>query len=96
MKLLVLVYSGPDVGNITRILDAQPVPGYTVLDGAKGVGGTGRVEGTRAWPGASSVILSFIPTAVLEPVQRALLAYRDAHSAGERLHLAAVPMELYF
>ncbi len=95
MKMLVLLYSGPDPRHITDLLDAAGVRGYTVLDGARGSGESGRVEGTRVWPGAASVIVSVVPADVADAVRNALRAFRESHPHGEHLHVATLPLESF-
>jgi hypothetical protein len=94
MKLLFVIYSGPSPEHITDLLESHQAPGFTILKDVKGVGETGRLEGTRAWPG--TIIRSVLDDATLETLRAALRAHREAQSPGEHLHVATVPIEDYF
>ena len=90
MKMLMLVYSGPDPHRITALLDRQHAGGYTEFRNAHGAGSTGRREGSRAWPGDSTLIVSVLP----EPQSEALVsALREER---ERLHVTVLPTESFF
>lgn len=96
MKLLMLIYSGPSPQHISALLEAQEAPGYTEFDDVRGAGVSGRIEGSRAWPGSSTVFVSAVPDERVGALREALLAYRTGASAGEHLHVATLPMEDYF
>lgn len=93
MKLLLLTYSGSTPDRISALLEIHGATGHTQLAHAHGRGGSGRVEGSRAWPGDTTVFFSVIPNESVEGVRRALRAYRTAASDGERLHVATLPLE---
>lgn len=96
MKLLFLIHSGPSPAAVTALLEANGAPGYTILDDVTGSGPSGKLAGTRAFPGTATILLSVLPEDRLEPVRAALRAYRDQLPAGEHLHVATVPIEDYF
>jgi len=96
MKLLLLIYSGPTPHRIGALLEAHDAPGYTQLAHARGTGTTGRVEGTRAWPGEATVFMSVVPADRVGELREALLTYRASAAEGEHLHVATLPMEDYF
>ncbi|HNV74966.1 MAG: hypothetical protein IPF87_04240 [Gemmatimonadetes bacterium] len=96
MKLLLLIYSGPTPQRIAALLEAHEAPGYTQFENARGAGGTGRIEGTRAWPGTATVFMSVVPAERATELRDALQAYRSAGVEGEHLHVATIPMEDYF
>ena len=95
MKMLMLVYSGANPRRISSLLDTHGM-GYTEFDNGHGAGGTGRHEGSRAWPGESTLFISVAEN----PAADALLdTLRDAAGrlpAGERLHVALLPTERFF
>ena len=70
MKLLLLIYSGPTPQRIAALLEAHEAPGYTQFENARGAGGTGRIEGTRAWPGTATVFMSVVPAERAEALRR--------------------------
>jgi hypothetical protein len=95
MKLLLILYSGPTPSPIEALLEAHDGIGYTELANAHGAGVTGRVAGTRAWPGTASVLLTAVPDERVAAIEEALRAYRDAAPPGERLHVATLPVERF-
>jgi hypothetical protein len=95
MKLLLLIYSGPTPQRISALLEAHDAPGYTELPNARGAGSTGRMEGSRAWPGTATVFLSVVPAPRVEELRAAMLDYRRTAVEGEHLHVAVMPTEEY-
>ena len=96
MKMLMLMYSGSDPGRVTALLDHHGVGGYTEFRNAHGAGTTGRREGSRAWPGESTLYLSVLPTPQSDALVASLREERDRLPAGERLHVAVLPTETFF
>ena len=96
MKLMLLIYSGPTPQRISALLEAHEAPGYTQLAHARGAGSTGRMEGTRAWPGEGTVFASVVPTRRVPELRDALMAYKENAAEGEHLHVAVMPVEDYF
>ena len=96
MKMLMVVYSGSRPQRITSLLDQHHAEGYTEFQNAHGVGSTGKREGSRAWPGESTLWVSIVP----EPRARELVdSLREESSrlpAGERVHVAMLPTESFF
>ncbi len=95
MKLLLIMYSGPSPSRIEALLEAQHGIGYTELSNAHGAGATGRVEGTRAWPGSATVLLTAVSDDRVADLEGALRTYRDTAPPGERLHVATLPVERF-
>lgn len=94
MKMLVLTYSGAQPERVTALLDGAGVPGHTCLEGARGHGLTGPREGTRAWPGSVTVCFAVVDDVL---ASTAVAACRAAEfPAGERLHVAVLPVESFF
>jgi hypothetical protein len=93
MKMLVIIYSGPEPDRIRAILDAHPVSGYTEFGEVRGVGASGRREGSRAWPGQSTLIMSVMSASCARTVGSALRVAATHLPAGERLHVGVVAME---
>ncbi|MEJ2502031.1 MAG: hypothetical protein P8177_01760, partial [Gemmatimonadota bacterium] len=60
MKLLIIIYSGPSPSRITSLFETHHVDGWTELDHAHGVGTSGKRDGTRAWPGESSLFFTAV------------------------------------
>jgi hypothetical protein len=95
MKMLMLVYSGAQPHRITSVLDAHRA-GYTEFGGVHGAGATGRREGTRAWPGESTMFVSVVPAQESDALLPELRAVAAALPAGERLHVAVLPTETFY
>jgi hypothetical protein len=96
MKLLLLIYSGPNPQLVPELLDRHEAGGYTELSQAHGAGRTGRRLGTRAWPGDASIVFSILPDEQVERLTDVLRQEAAALTGEERLHVAAVPVETFF
>ena len=96
MKLLMIVYSGPSPSRITSMFDAHHVDGWTELDHAHGAGVSGRRQGTRAWPGESSLFFTAIDEDGCLELKAALKREQDRLEGGERLHVLTLPVEDFF
>lgn len=96
MKLLLIVYSGSRSNLVQDLLEEHEVGGYTEMEHAHGIGSTGRRAGTRAWPGESEVLFSAVPDERVDELLTALRAESDALEGDERLHVAVMPVELFF
>ncbi len=96
MKLLVMLYAGSDPQRVSAVLDAHDVRAFTEIDRAHGRGTTGRVEGTRAWPGETSVLFTVVPDDRVPELERALRSLAGDAVPGERLHVAVLPVEHFF
>jgi hypothetical protein len=95
MKLLLIVYSGPDPRSVATLLDQAQVHGYTWFAPAHGAGSSGRHEGTRAWPGESTIYFTTLDDATVPGILEALRLRRDRGGAGERIHAAVMPVETF-
>jgi hypothetical protein len=96
MKLLVIMYAGASPEHVREALAAHGAGAYTELDGARGAGQSGRVEGTRAWPGTASVFLTAVPPERASALENALKDCAGRCEPGERLHVATLPLERFF
>jgi hypothetical protein len=96
MKMLMLVYSGAAPQRISSLLDRQQAGGYTEFRDAHGSGSTGRREGSRAWPGESTLWVSIVPAAQSQELVTTLRDEAGRLPPGERLHVAVLPTESFF
>ena len=94
MKLLMTVYSGTSPRRLSELLERHG--GYTEFRGVHGHGSTGRLEGTRAWPGEATLFLSVLPDERADGLAAGLRELQGALPAGERLHTAVLPTETFF
>ena len=96
MKMLVIVYSGSHPQRITSLLDRHHAEGYTEFQNAHGVGRTGKRDGSRAWPGDSTLWVSIVPEPRAEELMQSLREESSGLSVGERVHVAMLPTESFF
>ena len=96
MKLLMMLYAGPNPQRVSDVLEVHEVQAFTEIDRAHGRGRTGRIEGTRAWPGETSVLFSIVPDDRIDGLQDALRGLASDATSGERLHVAVLPVEHFF
>ncbi len=60
MKLVVVFCTGACEGRLRDVLESHGVHAYTEIPDVLGAGVTGRHFGSRAWPGASHVLLAVV------------------------------------
>lgn len=95
MKMLVIIYSGPEPDRVQAVLDAHPVGGYTEFGEVRGVGATGRREGSRAWPGRSTLFMSVMSGSCATTVTQELGAVSQGLPEGQRLHVVVLPVDQF-
>jgi hypothetical protein len=96
MKLMLIIYSGPNRQLVPALLDRHEAGGYTELTQAYGAGQTGRRLGTRAWPGDASITFSILPDGREQELTTALRDEAARLTGDERLHVAVMPVENFF
>ena len=96
MKMLMVVYSGSRPQRITSLLDEHHAGGYTEFRNAHGVGSTGKRDGSRAWPGDSTLWVSVVPEDTSAELVGTLREETTHLPTGERLHVAVLPTETFF
>lgn len=96
MKMLMVVYSGASSQRVTSLLDRYHAGGYTEFRNAHGAGGTGRRDGSRAWPGDSTLIVSVLPAEQADALVETLRSETTQLPPGERLHVAVLPTDTFF
>lgn len=96
MKMLMLIYSGNDPHRISSLLDGHHAGGYTEFRDAHGSGTTGRREGSRAWPGESTLFVSVVPNETADELVAILRDDAGRLPPGERLHVAVLPTDTFF
>jgi hypothetical protein len=60
MRLLMIVVDSNHQADVEKILDAHDVPGYSELPNVLGKGQTGLKQGTRAFPGSSTLYFTAV------------------------------------
>jgi hypothetical protein len=96
MRMLMVVYAGSSPQRISSLFDAHHAAGYTEFRNAHGVGSTGRRDGSRAWPGESTLFVTVVPASQSEQLVDTLRAEAPRLPAGERLHVAVLPAIAFF
>lgn len=96
MKMFLLMYGGPDGTRLPSLLERHGVTHYTSFAGGHGAGSSGRREGTRAWPGETTMLVSMVDDDRAGPLADALRAESGQLPAGERLHVAVIPVDHFF
>ena len=96
MKMLIVVYSGSTPSRISSLLDDHHAGGYTEFRNAHGAGATGKREGSRAWPGESTLFFSVVPTDQSVDLVNVLREEGSRLPTGDRMHVAVLPTETFF
>ena len=96
MKMLIVVYSGSNPHRISSLLDSHHAGGYTEFRNVHGLGTTGRREGSRAWPGESTLFFSVVPADRSTELVETLRGEAADLPAGERVHVAVLQTETFF
>ncbi|HEU4877954.1 MAG TPA: hypothetical protein VFT21_00785 [Gemmatimonadaceae bacterium] len=78
------------------MLDSHHAGGYTEFRNAHGAGETGRREGSRAWPGESTIFFSVVPADRSIQLVETLRDEGSRLPTGERVHVAVLPTETFF
>ena len=96
MKMLIVVYSGSNPHRISSLLDDHQAGGYTEFRNAHGAGATGRREGSRAWPGESTLFFSVVPAERSVDLVNVLREEGSRLPPGDRMHVAVLPTDTFF
>lgn len=83
MKMLLILAPAPREREIIRLIEAKGVHGYTEIPDVRGSGKSGRHLGTRAFPGAGSVIFTIAPEDQTRELAEALKELAATFEAGE-------------
>ena len=95
MKTIFIIHAGADEHRIPRLLEQHGARGYTQIGRGIGAGSTGRLEGTRAWPGHATLWLTITPDAEAALLLAALREMKANLEAGEHLHASVMQTELF-
>ncbi len=96
MKLVLLMYGGPSPDRVGTILERHGIHEYTSFAGGTGAGRTGKRDGSRAWPGATTTTFSIVPADHVAATVAALAQEAEALPPGERLHVAVLETQHFF
>ena len=87
MKLLLIICSGERSADVQKIIDEHEVHTFTELDGLRGSGATGRHLGTRAYPGAVSLLFTAVTEDKAAELVSALREFSEQCSEGEGIRV---------
>jgi hypothetical protein len=96
VKMLIVVYSGSNPHLVSSLLDSHQAGGYTEFRNAHGAGSTGKRDGSRAWPGESTLFFSIVPADRSAELVDTLRQTGTHLPPGERMHVAVLPTEAFF
>jgi hypothetical protein len=95
MKTIFVIHAGADEQRVPRLLEQHGQRGYTQIGHGLGAGTTGRLEGTRAWPGHATLWLTITPDEEAAVLMDALRDMKGHLEAGEHLHVSMMPTEAF-
>ena len=90
MKTIFIIHAGADEHRVPRLLEKHGARGYTQIGRGIGAGSTGRLEGTRAWPGHATLWLTIIPDDEAEGLVQVLRDVKTKLEPGEHLHASVM------
>jgi hypothetical protein len=85
MKLVMMIVDSDHADDIERMCEECDVPGYTKIPDVLGKGTTGKKQGSRAFPGSSTVYFAALEEHCIEPLKAKLTALRDTRGSEEGL-----------
>jgi hypothetical protein len=85
MKLLMILVDSNHAEDVEQILDEHEIGGYTELPNVFGKGESGRKEGTRAFPGSSTLYFTAIGDNTCETLCKALQELQERAGKEEGL-----------
>ena len=94
--LFLITYSGTHPEIVTDLLKQKGVSGYTCVSEACGEGTSGPRQGTRAFPGNTTLFFSIVSPERQEPVMGALKSQVGHMPEGERLHVSTLGVDEFF
>ena len=85
MKMVMLIVDSDHAEEIEQMCEECDVPGYSKIPDVLGMGTTGKKQGSRAFPGSSTLYFAALRDDCLEPLKQKLTALRDARGTEEGL-----------
>ncbi len=93
MKMLMVCCESGLHLKVVEALEALGVPGYTICENLKGMGCTGRKDGTAVWPGNSVVVHTCVEDGLVSGVVERVHRARDEYLKRPGCAVFAVPVE---
>lgn len=85
MKMVMMIVDSDHTDEIERMCEDCNVPGYSKIPDILGMGTTGKKQGSRAFPGSSTLYFAALDNDCLEPLKQKLEALRGARGSEEGL-----------
>ena len=95
MKTIFIIHAGADEQRVPHLLEQHGARGYTQIGHGIGAGATGRLEGTRAWPGHATLWLTITSDDQAEVLLAALREFKTHLEPGEHLHASVMATEAF-
>lgn len=93
MKLVMIFCTGACDQRLRDLIESRGVHAYTEIPEVLGAGTTGKHFGTRAWPGASSVILTAVETGKADELMAALADFSKRCLPEQGVRAVVLPVE---
>ena len=93
MKLVMILVDADRAPDVEAVLESRGLPGYTEIPQVLGKGLTGRKFGTRAFPGATALYFTVIPTAQVAGLAEELRRLRATRGSAEGLRAFTLDTE---
>lgn len=91
MRMVMIVVDEAKTEELEIALERAGVAGYSEVSRVRGFGATGPRLDSRAFPGASSIVLTAVPEEAMEPLRQEI--GRFCADCGERLRMFAWEVE---
>ena len=85
MRLLMIVVDSNHRADVEKILEAHDVPGFSELPNVLGKGETGKKQGSRAFPGSSSLFFTAVDGDICKTLCADLKALKERAGKEEGL-----------
>lgn len=85
MKIVMMIVDSDHADDIEQMCEECDMPGYTKIPDVLGKGSTGKKQGSRAFPGSSTLYFAALDEECITPLREKLTALRDAHGSEEGL-----------
>jgi hypothetical protein len=93
MKLMMLLVPSECLEDVQSVVDQHDIHAYTEFPTVLGSGRSGRKLGTRAFPGASSMLLAVLDTEEIPRLQDAVREYVKRSACSEGIRMFSLPVE---
>jgi len=85
MKMVMMIVDSDHAKDIELMFEDCDVPGYSKIPDILGKGATGKKQGSRAFPGSSTLYFAALEEHCIEPLRAHLKSLRDTRGPEEGL-----------